>query len=77
MLQYKQINQKDTEFAVVKNADMSESMQQHAVDCVAHAFREKRILDDIAQIIKTEFDTMYDPTWNCIVGRGFGSYVTH
>jgi len=20
---------------------------------------------------------MYDPTWHCIVGRGFGSYCTH
>eukprot|EP00347_Sterkiella_histriomuscorum_P019075 403343050 len=66
-----------TEYAVVKFADMSELMQQHAVDCANHAFKEKRILDDIAQILKTEFDTMYDPTWQCIVGRGFGSYVTH
>ena len=37
-----------TEFAVVKNADMSERMQQHAIDCAAYAFGEKRILDDIA-----------------------------
>ena len=56
---------------------MPEKMQQHAVDCAAHAFQEKRILDDIAQIIKTEFDIMYDPTWHVIVGRGFGSYCTH
>ena len=56
---------------------MSEKMQQHAVDCASYAFKEKRILDDIAQILKTEFDTMYNPTWNCIVGRGFGTYVTH
>ena len=52
---------------------MSEAMQQHAVDCVAFAFQQKRILDDIAEIIKTEFDTMYQPTWHCIVGRGMGS----
>ena len=56
---------------------MSEAMQQHAVDCVSFAFQQKRILDDIAEIIKTEFDTMYQPTWHCIVGRGMGSYVTH
>jgi dynein light chain LC8-type len=70
-------DQSETEYAVVKFADMSEKMQQHAVDCASYAFKEKRILDDIAQILKTEFDTMYNPTWNCIVGRGFGSYVTH
>jgi dynein light chain LC8-type len=34
-------------------------------------------LDDIAEIIKTEFDTMYLPTWHCIVGRGMGAFVTH
>ena len=56
---------------------MSEKMQQHAVDCVAFAFQQRRVLDDIAEIIKTEFDTMYLPTWHCIVGRHFGSYVTH
>ena len=56
---------------------MSERMQQHAVDCCKYAFEQKRILDDIAEIIKTEFDMMYEPTWHCIVGRGLGSYVTH
>ena len=24
-----------------------------------------------------EFDKKYNPTWHCIVGRNFGSYVTH
>ncbi|GFG28951.1 hypothetical protein Cfor_00353 [Coptotermes formosanus] len=48
--------------AVIKNADMSEEMQQDA---------------DIAAYIKKEFDKKYNPTWHCIVGRNFGSYVTH
>ena len=70
-------DQQKTEYAVIKSADMDESMQQHAVDCVVFAFQQRRILDDIAEIIKTEFDTMYLPTWHCIVGRGLGAYVTH
>ena len=56
---------------------MSDKMQQHAVDCISFAFQSKRVLDDIAEIIKTEFDTMYLPTWHCVVGRGMGSYVTN
>ena len=24
-----------------------------------------------------QFDTVYHPTWHCIVGRNFGSFVTH
>jgi hypothetical protein len=31
----------------------------------------------IAAFIKKEFDRKYSPTWHCIVGRNFGSYVTH
>ncbi|KAK7502770.1 hypothetical protein BaRGS_00006020 [Batillaria attramentaria] len=30
-----------------------------------------------AAFIKKEFDKKYNPTWHCIVGRNFGSYVTH
>ena len=32
---------------------------------------------NIASYIKREFDKKYNPTWHCIVGRNFGSYVTH
>ena len=71
------IDQPSTEYAVVKFADMDQDMQQHAVDCVAFAFQQRRVLDDIAEIIKSEFDTMYLPTWHCIVGRGLGAYVSH
>lgn len=27
--------------------------------------------------LSQEFDKKYNPTWHCIVGRNFGSYVTH
>ena len=32
---------------------------------------------DVAAYIKKEFDKKYNPTWHCIVGRNFGSFVTH
>ena len=32
---------------------------------------------DIAAYIKKEFDSRHGPTWHCIVGSKFGSYVTH
>lgn len=31
----------------------------------------------MAQHLKKEFDARYQPTWHCIVGRHFGSYVSH
>ncbi|CAB4394070.1 unnamed protein product [Rhizophagus irregularis] len=38
----------------IKNVDMTDEMQQEAIDCARHG-----------------------TTWHCIVGRNFGSYVTH
>eukprot|EP01041_Mallomonas_annulata_P004147 gene4147-8244_t len=57
--------------AVIKNADMSEDMQQDAVDCASQALEKYNIEKDIAAYIKKEFDKKYNPTWHCIVGRNF------
>ena len=62
--------------AVIKNADMSEEMQQDAVDIATQALEKYNIEKDIAAFIKKEFDKKYNPTWHCIVGRNFGSYVS-
>uniref|UniRef100_A0A2K5NXH6 Dynein light chain n=1 Tax=Cercocebus atys TaxID=9531 RepID=A0A2K5NXH6_CERAT len=34
-------------------------------------------IEDIAAHIKKEFDKKYNPTWHCMVGRNYGSYLTH
>jgi dynein light chain LC8-type len=62
---------------VIKNADMSEEMQQEVIDTAAQALDKYNIEKDIAAFIKKEFDKRHGPTWHCIVGRNFGSYVTH
>ncbi len=63
--------------AVIKNADMSEDMQTDATEVATQAMEKFNIEKDIAAYIKKEFDKKYNPTWHCIVGRNFGSYVTH
>lgn len=55
--------------AVVKNADMSEDMQQDAIDISTQALEKFNIEKDIAAFIKKEFDKKYNPTWHCIVGK--------
>jgi len=45
--------------AVVKNADMSEDMQQDAIDCASQALEKYNIEKDIAAFIKKEFDRKY------------------
>ena len=63
--------------AVIKNADMAEDMQTDAIEVATQAMEKFNIEKDIAAYIKKEFDKKYNPTWHAIVGRNFGSYVTH
>ncbi|VDK36611.1 unnamed protein product [Taenia asiatica] len=63
--------------AIVKNTDMPEEMQQRAIECAEEAPDRYNIEKDIAAHIKKFFDKEFSPTWHCVVGRNFGSYVTH
>ncbi|XP_019827508.2 dynein light chain 1, cytoplasmic-like [Bos indicus] len=62
--------------AEIKNNDMSKEMQQDLVECATQALERYNIEKDIVAHIKKEFNKKYNPTWRCIVGRNFGSYVT-
>ena len=62
---------------VVKSVDMSEAMQESAVQTALQAAEQFSVEKDIATHIKKEFDKTHGVTWHCIVGRNFGSYVTH
>ncbi|KAL4260250.1 Dynein light chain [Pleurotus pulmonarius] len=63
--------------AIIKNVDMSEEMQQESVDIASAALEKYNIEKDIAAYIKKEFDRKHTPTWHVVVGKNFGSYVTH
>ncbi|KAF2450798.1 hypothetical protein P171DRAFT_146665 [Karstenula rhodostoma CBS 690.94] len=63
--------------AQIKSADMSDEMQQEAIEVAQSAMDQFSIEKDIAQYIKKEFDSRKGATWHCIVGRNFGSFVTH
>nr|CAX76217.1 putative dynein light chain [Schistosoma japonicum]CAX76219.1 putative dynein light chain [Schistosoma japonicum] len=63
--------------AQIKNADMDEKMQENAVHIAAAALDKYNVEKDIAAHIKKEFDRQYNPNWHCVVGKHFGSYVTH
>ena len=63
--------------AIIKNVDMSEEMQQESVDITSAALEKYNIEKDIAAQIKKELDRRHGPTWHVVVGKNFGSYVTH
>ncbi|GAQ33541.1 rhodopsin family protein [Aspergillus niger] len=68
---------KDKLEAQIKSVDMTEDMQQEAVEVAIEAMDKYHIEKDIAQYIKREFDSRKGATWHCVVGRNFGSFVTH
>ncbi|KAH7711859.1 putative dynein light chain [Aphelenchoides avenae] len=61
---------------VIEDADMSFKMQLDAKNCATQAFDKYEKEKDIAAYIKREFDQKFGPTWHCVVGRDFGSYVS-
>ncbi|XVE78719.1 hypothetical protein DITRI_Ditri14bG0001200 [Diplodiscus trichospermus] len=67
----------------LRSADMPPAMQERAI-------RRARALVDanpdknkrpnptqLAMCLKKDFDALYGPAWHCIVGKSFGSFVTH
>ncbi|KAH1089161.1 hypothetical protein J1N35_016418 [Gossypium stocksii] len=62
---------------IIKSADMKEEQQKEAVNIAISAFEKNNVEKDVAERIKKEFDERHGPTWHCIIGRNFGSYVTH
>ncbi|BHF62926.1 Dynein light chain [Sparganum proliferum] len=62
---------------VVRISDMAEDWQQIAVDTGVAASEQFSLEKDMAVYVKKAFDERFGRTWQCVVGRKFGSYVTH
>ncbi|ORX39253.1 dynein light chain 2, cytoplasmic-like protein [Kockovaella imperatae] len=63
--------------AIIKNVDMSEDMSQRAIELAMQALEAYPVEKDTAMYMKKEFDRIYGTTWHCVVGKQFGSFVTH
>lgn len=61
----------------IQAADMPLYMQRTAMSGAIQACRLYTTEKHIAESIKQDFDQMFGPTWHCIVGRNWGSCVTH
>ncbi len=79
MANVKDKEEKKNAKVTVKATDMTEEMKKSAVQVCQSAMegggKEKE--KDIAGHIKKNFSQLHGPTWHCIVGRNFGSFVTH
>ncbi|KAI3946419.1 hypothetical protein MKX01_017635 [Papaver californicum] len=70
----------------IRSANMHVTMQEKAFLCTRKLLtvnksdtkaNPKPTPTQIALAIKKEFDASYGPAWHCIVGKSFGSFVTH
>ncbi|KAL5736309.1 hypothetical protein ACOSP7_030769 [Xanthoceras sorbifolium] len=66
----------------LRSSDMPVYMQQRALrltgsllDSAPKTSRPNP--SHLARALKKEFDLLYGPAWHCVVGTGFGSFVTH
>jgi dynein light chain LC8-type len=62
---------------VIKSVDMTDQMQTTTVDIAVEALQKNAVEKDIAAHIKREMDRKQSPTWHVVVGKNFGSFVTH
>ena len=63
--------------AVIKNVDMAEEMQKDTIDITVEALQANPLEKDIAAKIKRDMDVKFTPAWHVVVGKNFGSFVTH
>uniref|UniRef100_A0A7N2N4E1 Dynein light chain n=1 Tax=Quercus lobata TaxID=97700 RepID=A0A7N2N4E1_QUELO len=63
--------------AVVIDTDMSLEMQAQAMAFASQALDLYEVFDckSIAAYIKKEFDKMYGPGWQCVVGTSFRCFL--
>ncbi len=63
---------------------MSEEMIENVNDVLKNGFEQCEFhrydsdrQSELAELVKREMDKRYQPSWHCIVGEKFGTFVTH
>lgn len=71
------IPQETSADVIVKAADMSEERQATIIDICREALLKYTVESEVAAHIKKGVEAIDSPTWHCVVGVSFGSYVAH
>ncbi|KAK7324585.1 hypothetical protein VNO77_28259 [Canavalia gladiata] len=66
----------------LKSSDMPVHMQEHALRYTRsliplHPPSPKPTNTHLARALKKEFDSKYGLAWHCVIGKSFGSFVSH
>lgn len=63
--------------ATIKLSEMPREMENYAIFCAQEGLTKLNNEQELAGFVRKEFEGKFGPTWNCFVGRNFGSFVTH
>ncbi|KAF7260289.1 hypothetical protein EG68_03177 [Paragonimus skrjabini miyazakii] len=61
----------------VKSTDMPDEMREEVLKIASDALKSSDVEKDIAGNLKASLDQKYGPNWHCVVGKHFGSKVSH
>ncbi|AQZ16736.1 DYN2 (YDR424C) [Zygosaccharomyces parabailii] len=62
---------------ILKASDITDELRDSIFDVTLEAVGNFEMERDIAGSIKKQLDVKYGNTWHVVVGKNFGSYVTH
>ncbi|KAI6189949.1 Dynein light chain [Aphelenchoides bicaudatus] len=62
---------------VVKHSTMSPEMEKHSILTAIEALTKYTVEQNAARFIKESFDNEYGPSWQVVVGKQFGCFVSH
>lgn len=62
---------------VLKFTDMNDEMVKEVYERTMDFLEMYTSHREVAQNLKNVFETKYNPTWHCIIGRLFGAHVTY
>ncbi|KAG5453934.1 Dynein light chain 1, cytoplasmic [Clonorchis sinensis] len=61
----------------IRKTEMAELMQKDVITATTEALQQYDTEKDICAYLKKVFDKKYGPTWHCVVGHHYGSFITH
>ena len=76
---YPSLQRNDNEGKIfISQSDMvNEELKQAAINIAIRATELNNDVGGMAYFIKNEFDSKYEPAWECVVGYDYGASVTH
>ncbi|CAF3063919.1 unnamed protein product [Rotaria socialis] len=65
-------------YPLVRTSDMNDELKTECMElCVTACEKFSQNNESAARMIKETMDKKFGPTWQCIVGEGFGYHIEH